>query len=346
MIAEETKQELIPAIEEAVHAGARLSEACRIVGISERTFQNWKRHGTADRRRGAEKQVVRKLSDEEREEILCVCGEPRFADLTPHEIVSILATEGRYIASVRTFYRVLKTANQLHHRSDTKPKAKSSKPPERVATAPNQVWCWDITYLATEVRGIYLYAYVIIDLYDRSIVGWRIHDREDTELARELFHDLSKRMDLHGVQLHSDNGPVMKGLSLLALLYVLGVVLSHSRPRVSDDNPFIESFFKTLKYTAGYPGRFRNIEHAREWMAAFIHWFNNTHLHSALGYVTPADRRAGRDVEIFARRNKTIEVARRSHPERWGSREPRRWIATEKVVLNPEKRENDEKKSA
>jgi putative transposase len=328
---------VIPAIEEAVASGARLVRACHMVGISVRTFQNWRRHGTTDRRRGAAKTVRSKLTDEERAEILGVCGEPRFADLTPHQIVAILAAEGRYIASERTFYRVLKAANLLHHRSDTKPKATSSKPPQRVATGPNQVWCWDVTYLATEVRGIFLFAYVIIDLFDRSIVGWRIHDREDEELAHELFRELSTRMHLRGVQLHSDNGPMMKGLSLLALFSVLGVGLTYSRPRVSDDNPFIESFFRTLKYTAGFPGRFRNIEHAREWMAEFLNWYNTEHLHSALGYVTPADRRAGRDVEIFARRNETIEAARQAHPERWGSRVPRLWVSAESVVLNPEK---------
>jgi putative transposase len=150
-----------------------------------------------------------------------------------------------------------------------------------------------------------------------------------------LFLRLKARMDLRGVHLHSDNGGPMKGLSFLALLYYLGVSTSFSRPRVSNDNPFIESFFKTLKYTVGYPGRFRDIEHAKEWMADFIDWYNTVHLHSALGYVTPQQRRTGADRKLFSMRNATVAKARAAHPERWGSRSPRQWISESGVTLNP-----------
>lgn len=234
-----------------------------------------------------------------------------------------------------TFYRVLRDANQVHHRSEMKPKNRSSKPSEQVATGPNQVWCWDITWLPLQVRGIFVFAYIIIDVYDRSIVGWSIHDREDAQLARELFEHLQTRMNLRDVHVHSDNGGPMKGLSLLALLYVLGVSTSYSRPRVSNDNPFIESFFKTLKYTAGYPGRFRDLQHARTWMADFIAWYNTTHLHSALGYVTPHQRRTGVDRKLFEQRNQTMAQARTSFPERWGRRPHRRWQTAKSVALNP-----------
>ena len=320
---------------EAVRAGARKAKACELLGITVRTLQHWKRKGTADRRRGAAKTVTRKLSPQERQEVLDLCATERFRDLTPHEIVPTLAQEGLYVASESSFYRVLREANQVHHRSEAKPKKTSSRPGEQVASGPNQVWCWDITWLPLQVRGMFLFAYIIIDVYDRSIVGWAVHDREDAQLARELFEHLQTRMNLRGVHLHSDNGGPMKGLSLLALLYVLGVSTSYSRPRVSNDNPFIESFFKTVKYTAGYPGRFRDLDHARTWMADFIAWYNTSHLHSALGYVTPLQRRTGVDRKLFEQRNGTMAQARACHPERWGRRPHRRWEAAETVTLNP-----------
>lgn len=319
---------------EAVRAGARKEKACELLGITVRTVQQWQKYGTADRRRGAAKRVPRKLSCAERQEVLDLCATERFRDLTPHEIVPTLAEEGRYVASEATFYRVLRAANQVHHRSEMKPKRCSPKPSEQIATGPNQVWCWDITWLPLRVRGMFVYAYVIIDVYDRSIVGWAIHDREDAQLARELFEYLQTRMNLRGVHLHSDNGGPMKGLSLLALLYVLGVSTSYSRPRVSDDNPFIESFFKTLKYTAGYPGRFVDLQHARTWMADFVDWYNTAHRHSALGYVTPHQRRTGVDRELFHQRNQTLAQARGLYPERWGRRPHRRWEAEQAVTLN------------
>ncbi len=318
-----------------MRAGARKAKACALLGITVRTLQHWKRKGTADRRRGAAKTVPRKLSPEERQEVLEVCATERFRDLTPHEIVATLAQEGRYVASEATFYRLLREANRVHHRSESKPKKATHRPDERVATGPNQVWCWDVTWLPTQVRGIFLFAYLIIDVYDRSIVGWAVHDREDPQLAQQLFEHLQTRMNLCGVHLHSDNGGPMKGLSLLALLYVLGVSTSYSRPRVSNDNPYIESVFQTVKYTAGYPGRFRDLEHARSWMADFISWYNTVHLHSALGYVTPQQRRSGTDRKLFEQRTCTLAQARACNPERWGSRPHRQWVTSDTVTLNP-----------
>ncbi len=305
-------------------------------------MENWKKHGVKDKRKGATKRVHRKLSEEEREEILKVCESERFRDMTPHQIVAILAQEGSYYGSESTFYRILKEENKLHHRENTRPKRKVNKPPELVARGPNQVWSWDITWLPTEVKGVFLFAYVVIDIYDKTIVGWEIHEREDAALARDLFYRLSGEMKLKGVHLHSDNGNPMRGLSLLALLYMLGVRYSFSRPRVSNDNPFIESFFKTLKYTTGYPGRFRDIEHARGWMADFIDWYNYHHLHSALGYITPMEKRKGKDVELFRRRNSTMEMAKSFHPERWGKRPVRKWVSCKVVVLNPDRNMNDQ----
>lgn len=334
---------MLSGVAEAVESGARKKAACQMIGLSVKTLDNWHKRGVEDKRKDAVKTVPRKLSKEEKEQILEVCNSPRFKDKTPHEIVPILAQEGLYYASESTMYRILREQNQLHHRGNTKPKRKLENPPELVASAPDQVWCWDITWIPTQVKGIFLFAYVIIDIYDKSIVGWEVHDREDPLLARDLFQRLSHKMNLNGVHLHSDNGGPMKGLSLLALLYMLGVGFSFSRPRVSNDNPFIESFFKTLKYTTGYPGAFRNIVHSREWMASFVHWYNFEHLHSAIGYITPMEKRNGADILLFKKRNKTIEEARQHNPERWGKRVPRRWESENVVVLNPGKKPKKEK---
>jgi putative transposase len=198
LIPQGSKETVIEAIDTAVRAGARQTRACEIVGITPRTLQNWHRGGTEDKRKGAQKNVVRKLSDEEREQILSLCTSERFKDMTPHEIVAILAQESSYLASESTMYRVLRARNMVHHRGNTRPKRTVSKPPQVVATGPNQVFSWDITWLHTSVRGIFLFAYVIIDIFDRTIVGWEVHDREDEQLARDLFARLSKRLNLKG----------------------------------------------------------------------------------------------------------------------------------------------------
>lgn len=338
MITEKVKKEVVSLVADAVNDGARQKAACKMIGITCRTLQNWEKHGFKDKRKGAKKHVPQKLTEKERADILAHCNAERFKDMNPHEIVATLAQEAVYIASESTFYRILKEEKMLHERSNSKPRKKAEKPPELVATEPNQIWTWDITWLPLKIKGLFVYAYVIIDIYDRSIVGWEVHDREDVELARKLFSRLSLKQNLKGVHLHSDNGHPMKGLSLLGLLYFLGVSYSFSRPRVSNDNPFIESFFKTVKYTAGYPGNFRNIDHAREWLACFIHWYNYEHLHSGLGYVTPMQKRKGRDVALFQQRNQTIQAARKLNPQRWGSRPARIWKKEETIYLNPGKK--------
>jgi putative transposase len=203
LIPQGSKETVIEAIDTAVRAGARQTRACEIVGITPRTLQNWHRGGTEDKRKGAQKNVVRKLSDEEREQILSLCTSERFKDMTPHEIVAILAQESSYLASESTMYRVLRARNMVHHRGNTRPKRTVSKPPQVVATGPNQVFSWDITWLHTSVRGIFLFAYVIIDIFDRTIVGWEVHDREDEQLARDLFARLSKRLNLKGAHVLS-----------------------------------------------------------------------------------------------------------------------------------------------
>ncbi|ACF47106.1 Integrase catalytic region [Prosthecochloris aestuarii DSM 271] len=325
-------------IEEAHGNGARYSKACEVVGISHRTLQRWKQCGLKDRRKGSQKTVVRKVPQETRDEIINVCNEPRFRDLTPYEIVPQLLEEGRYLASERTIYRILRKADQVHHRSELRVGYRHAKPPERKATGPNQVYTWDITYMGRTVRGLFYYAYVVKDLFDRSIVGWAVHEEESEKHSRALFARILNGGKVKLKALHADNGHPMKGDTLMALLQKLNVAVSHSRPRTSNDNSFIESLFKTMKYHVTYPNAFDTLEDARSWMGDFVHWYNTEHLHSSIGYVTPHQMRHGQAESIFELRNEEINQARQLHPERWGSRPAKQWIVNREVVLNPDKK--------
>lgn len=335
MIPLENRMRAIELIDEAVNSGARRKSACEVLEITLRTYRRWKKNPSGDRRKGAAKSIPRKLTEQERMTIIDLCCNYENKDKTPYEVYfSLLEGDKCYLASISTIYRILRETNKLHHRGNYKPRRKHAGPPEVVATAPNQVWCWDITWLPTEVRGIYLYCYSIIDIWDKSIVGWEIHDYEDEQLARDLFQRLKAKYKLQGIHLHSDNGNPMKGMTLLAFLYSMKVSVSRSRPKVSNDNPFIESFFKTMKYSVCYPGKFKNREQARSWMADFIDWYNNEHRHSGISYITPNEMRTGKHSEIFAVRNEVIMAAYEDHPERW-SRKPKQWENSHTVYLNP-----------
>jgi putative transposase len=347
LISLEEKQRAHELVRVAMTSGARKKQACAVLGISIRALQRWEQACNPDGRKGAGKKVPRKLSEEERQKVKDTACEAQFKDLTPYEIVAILAENGIYIASERTFYRILKANGLLHHRGNGKPPIRSGEPQELIATGPNQIWSWDITWLRTDVRGLFYYAYMIKDIWTKDIVGWEIHDREDDALAAALFNCLRLKHDMKGIYLRSDNGNPMKGATMLMTLYNLGVIPSYGRPRVSNDNPFIESLFKTLKYTAGYPGQFKDIEHARRWMADFVNWYNTEHRHSSIGYVTPQQRRCGDYKEIFNRRNEALARAKGKHPERWVNRQ-RAWGCNDVVYLNPgkETKETLMKKSA
>ncbi len=316
----------------------RLSELAKYFQLSERTIQRWNRNGTGDQRKGAKKSVPRKLSEEERDKVYETCCSQRFKDLNPHEIYHTLLDENEYLASESTIYRILRERNAISHRSETREGSSRKKPEERTATAPNQVWMWDITWLKSPVTGIWFYAYVIIDLFDRSVISWAIHNEESDVHSAELFRQACQKHGCSPKFVHSDNGNPMKGITLVGLFYQLGIVPSYSRPRVSDDNPYIESFFKTLKYTPGYPDHFSSIDHARTWMADFVDWYNNRHWHSGMQYITPMQKRKGEHHRIFASRNRTLFEAKVRFPERWGRRDTRKYNVKEQEILNPTKR--------
>jgi transposase InsO family protein len=313
-----------------------LSAACRILGVSVRTIQRWRlEDGGEDGRQGPRTEPGTKLSEAERQVVLDVATSPEFRDLSPKQIVPTLADRCIYLASEATVYRILREAKLMAHREPSRPP--SPKPRELVAAGPNQVYTWDITYLRSPVRGEFFYLSMFVDLFSRKIVGWRVDEVESMDHAAELIRRICWKEGIEPgtVTLHSDNGGPMKGSTMLATLQRLGVVPSFSRPRVSDDNPYSEALFRTLKYRSGYPqGPFADIEAARDWVAAFVDWYNHCHLHSSIQFVTPADRHAGRDVEILAQRKAVYEAARAKKPERW-SGSTRDWTPVAEVVLNP-----------
>lgn len=270
-----------------------------------------------DLRKGSQRVVTHRLSPEERQRCYEVATCKRFADSTPEQIVAILAQERAYLASTSTFYRVLREYQALEHRRESK-KPRAGTPIEKIeVTGPNQVWAWDITWLKTDVVGIFQFAYSIIDLFDRVLIGWTIESSESDEHAQRLFKRVTRDLKVVPKIVHADNGNPMRGVTLAVFLDRLMVSRSYSRPRCSNDNAFIESWHKTLKYSVGYPKFFTSIEHARTWFADFVHWYNTEHLHSGLGYVTPMQRRTGEADAIYSIRNQTIGDAMARNPGRW-----------------------------
>jgi putative transposase len=326
----------------AVVDGASQNSACEAISLSERTLQRWKcdkAEGVADRRSTRVQTPKSQLSALERQHLLSIVNSPEFGHLPPSQIVPRLADRGQYVASESTFYRVLKAENQLKHRGAESPAKPRSKPRALAATAPDQLFSWDITYLPTQVKGIYFYLYLFMDIFSRKIVGWQVYETENSELASEVMRDICARGKIapNQVVLHSDNGSPMKGATMLATLQALGVMPSFSRPAVSNDNPYSESLFKTMKYRPAYPQRpFENLMVARQWVGTFVRWYNDEHRHSAIGFVTPAQRHAGLDVELLNKRVEVYEAAKEQRPERW-SGETRNWSPVTVVYLNPEK---------
>jgi transposase InsO family protein len=327
-------------IGEAVLGGARLAPACALLGFSERTLQRWQlaaRDGP-DGRTLRHEAPAHKLSAQERATLLAVANSPEFGHLPPTQIVPRLADQQRYIASESTFYRVLRDANQLAHRRVERVAQKRSKPRALCATAPNQLFTWDISYLPTTVHGRYFYLYLFLDVFSRKIVAWQVYAEESSAHASELMQDLCRREQIVPGQLvlHSDNGGSMKGATMLATLQALGVMASLSRPAVSNDNPYSESLFRTVKYRPESPLEpLVDLAAARAWATTLVRWYNHEHRHSAICFVTPAQRHASLDQAILMQRSAVYEIARRQNPLRWKGA-TRNWRRIDIVHLNPD----------
>lgn len=343
MISEPDRRNIVRLIEKAHDGGARIGEACEAAGISQRTYQRWKRGGELKmdgRPTAARPEPKNKLTEEERQEILDTCHQPEFASLPPCQIVPRLADRGEYKGSESTFYRVLREADEQHHRGRGQKPRKSTPPEGFCAAAPNQVWTWDITWLPGPIHGMFFYLYMIVDIYSRKIVGWEVHSLENAELSAGMIEKavLSEGCILNPPVLHADNGGPQKGFTMKAKLESLGIKPSYSRPRVSNDNPYSEALFRTVKYCPAYPTKgFVSIEEARQWTMDFVTWYNNEHFHSGIRFVTPCQRHSGEDREILENRQKVYLEARRRRPERW-SGNIRNWNQVGSVWLNPDKK--------
>lgn len=337
------RQHISVLIQKAVDDGACQAKACEIVGLSVRTLQRWKQDpACADRRLQRQQPPHNRLSDLERQEILALLNSPTYADLPPSQIVPRLADQGRYVASESTMYRVLRQAGQLTHRGADKPRQQRSRPTPLSATAPNQIYSWDITYLPAPIKGQFYYLYLFMDIFSRKIVGWQVFETEDSERAAELVRDIYRREQVRPGQvvLHSDNGSPMRSALLQNTLHQLGVRPSFSRPSVSNDNPFSESLFRTLKYRPLYPRKpFASLHQARCWVDGFGHWYNTEHRHSAICYVTPDERHHHLDQALLVQRHAVYEAARAKNPQRWSGK-TRNWSRIEVVHLNPENHQN------
>jgi len=335
------RKEIVGLIQQAKRGGARLKRACEESGLSLRSYRRWFRAGKvqADRRPESVKPApMNKLSKQERAEILAVSNEPQYASMPPSQLVPTLLDKGIYLASEASFYRVLKAHDQLHHRGRSKAPKKTGKPTSHTALGPNELWSWDITYLASRVKGRFYYLYLFEDIFSRKIVGYEVHERECGELAAELIQRCMLREQCFNAPLvlHSDNGAPMKAQTMKAKLEELGVLSSYSRPRVSNDNPYSESLFRTLKYRPEWPSSgFASLGEARGWVQNFVSWYNEEHKHSKINFITPAQRHAGKDEEILSNRKIVLEAARKRKPHRW-SKGVRNCEPIGCVSLNPD----------
>jgi putative transposase len=295
--------------------------ACSALGVPRATYYR-RLHPTppeaAAKARTARQAQPRALRPDERQEVLTVLNEPRFVDLSAPQVYATLLDEGRRPCSLRTMYRILNANRQMRERRDQL-RHPDYKKPELLATGPNQVWTWDITKLLGPVKWTYFYLYVILDIFSRYVVGWTVATSESSLVAKALIEEACRR---HGIQpdqltLHADRGSPMISKPVAFLLADLAVTKSHSRPHVSDDNPFSEAQFKTLKYRPDFPERFGSVDHSKQHCRDFFPWYNTEHRHSSLGFHTPYDVHYGHAEQKREQRMAVLDAAFRAHPERF-----------------------------
>ena len=312
-----------------------IKPACAALGVSRATFY---RRQVPPGPRQPRPTPARALSQDERRTVLDVLTSPRFVDRSPAAVCATLLDEGEYRCSERTMYRILaeqapirERRNQLRHPAYAKP--------ELVATAPNQVWSWDITKLLGPKKWTYFYLYVLLDIYSRYVVGWMVADRENSALASRLIQETCDKQAVQPqvLSLHSDRGAPMTAKGTAQLLADLGVTQSLSRPQVSDDNPFSEAQFKTVKYHPGFPRRFLDQRHALEYCRTFFPWYNQEHRHGGIALLTPSDVHHGRAVEVLDRRQATLDAAYAARPERFPMGRPTIQPLASTVYINPPK---------
>jgi transposase InsO family protein len=332
----ENRNQILEMVLGAVNDGCNQQKACEVVDITPRTYQRWSLAPELDDGRlGPLQEPGNKLTELERAKVIQIATNREFCDKSPHQIVPTLADRGEYVASESTFYRFLKEDELLNHRGKSKPRT-VIRPKGYLAVRPNQIYSWDITYLQSGIRGQYYYLYLFLDIFSRKVVGFEVHERELSELSSQLLVKICENEGINPdqVTLHSDNGGPMKGATMLVTMQKLGVIPSFSRPSVSNDNPYSESMFKTMKYCPQFPAKpFETLEAARDWVKTFVSWYNTEQLHSGINFVTPASRHAGNDVQILKKREEVYTKAKEKNPARW-SGSTRNWQPIREVKLN------------
>ena len=278
----------------------------------------------------------RALSEQEKSKVLECLNSERFMDKAPAQVYATLLDEGVYLCSISTMYRILRENQQVRERRNQLQRPNYKKP-ELLATGPNQVWSWDITKLLGAVKWTYYYLYVILDIYSRYVVGWMVAHRESSELAKRLMEDAYRKQEVQPGQLtiHADRGSSMKSKTVAQLMADLGITKTHSRPHVSNDNPFSESQFKTMKYRPGFPERFGCIEDARSFSREFFQWYNWEHCHSGIGLLTPGSLHHGLDGMITQQRQEVLMDAYRANPHRFVRKSPSPPAIPDAVWINP-----------
>lgn len=314
------RTQVIALIDEAMAAGARQTRACAAIGLDERRLRRW-RTSEGDGRTGGYRATAQALTEVEEDTIVSAISDKELQGLPPKQAYYRLMDLGVYVSSYTTFLRVLKERKLVVGKRERKQTGRGKRP-ELVAMAPNQVWCWDITWLESPVIGKYFFLYMIIDMFSRKVVGWGVAAQESGALARKIFTYALETEGVSADQLivHADNGKPMRSRTLRTLFSLLAVTASHGRPHTSNDNAYAESLFATFKGRVAYPDFFRSISAAREYCAAFFEWYNTEHLHSGLDYVTPIQVHTGAHLAVFARRNAQLEENRRNHPQRHGGK--------------------------
>jgi len=312
-----------------------VAPACGALGVSRATFYRRKRPTTTGRQQPRAK-PARTLCEAERERVVEALASPRFVDRSPAEVFAILLDEGEYLCSERTMYRVLAQSLSVRERRNQRQHPQYSKP-ELVATGPNQVWSWDITKLLGPKKWTYFYLYVLLDIFSRYAVGWMVADRENSALASRLIEETCHKQGIEPelLTLHSDRGAPMTSKCTAQLLADLGVTRSLNRPHVSDDNPFSEAQFKTLKYHPGFPSRFLDIKQATEYCRSFFPWYNTEHRHGGISMLTPDDVHHNRAQVVLTQRQRILEAAYAAHPERFVRGAPKPRPLPETVWINP-----------
>jgi len=337
------RKEILTLIDEAVGNGARLSKACEVISIAPSTLRRWRTDNgeiRQDQRPLAMRPKQKKqLSTEEQHRLLETIHRPKYSSLPPSQIVPALADDGLFYGSESTIYRLMKKNGLSNHRGRAKARQKKSPPRTHIAEAINQVWMMDITFLPSRVKGQFYYLYMVEDLYSRYGVHWEVYTEENSEHTCRVIEQSMWREKclLKPPTLHRDNGSALKSQTVRQKMYDMGISSSHSRPRVSNDNAFVESLFRTLKYCPMWPSQgFESLEAARQWANTFMRWYNHEHKHSALKFVTPAQRHRGEDIQILADRKAVYERAKAQNPSRW-SDDTRNWERQQTMTLNPVK---------